>query len=528
MEKQFIDGNSTFIEWNNHKNDICILPVGAMEQHSLHLPLVTDSLLAMHFATFLAEQLQAALLPVLGIATSYEHSGFRGTFSLKPETLMSVIRDIAGEAEKQAFRTLIIFNYHGGNFSLMPVVRDWNRRDRPLKIILYFPRNMPRDNAELHAGEWETSLMMHLYPELVKNESADITEPKWLQQEFQPPDLNTFGVGHIAAQGAVGFPSRASAEKGKEYAEWIQKDAVTWINQRLEWLQKQRNYSGRGGVTLRLLDSDDLERAMELKSMANWNQTRRDWQHFLDFSPKGCFAAIKNGKVTGTVTTTEYKDLAWIGMVLVDAAVRRQGIATRLLSAAVEHLQHISSIKLDATPEGMTVYERLGFTHEFKILRLTSSRLLFNPSVLPLEMVRQINENDLKEIIDYDADVFGQPRGQVLKALYSDYPEFALVFSRGGSIGGYCFGRRGSSYLQIGPLVGQNLGAARILLAAFCRQAGEKELLIDVPEHNDDWLQFLQQSGFQEKRYFIRMVKGSNRYAGNIKQQFAIAGPEIG
>ena len=94
-----IDGNNTSPEWRRHPTDIVVLPVGAFEQHGPHLSLNTDIQIAEFLARKAAEHLDAALLPALPIATSLEHSAFKGTFSLRPETLMQVIRDIAAEAE---------------------------------------------------------------------------------------------------------------------------------------------------------------------------------------------------------------------------------------------------------------------------------------------------------------------------------------------------------------------------------------------------------------------------------------------
>ena len=81
----------------------------------------------------------------------------------------------------------------------------------------------------------------------------------------------------------------------------------------------------------RLLFESDIPAAMQLKEAAGWNQTEDDWRRLLMLEPNGCFAAIKDGRLVGTTTTTTYgNDLAWIGMVLVDPQYRRQGIASEV------------------------------------------------------------------------------------------------------------------------------------------------------------------------------------------------------
>jgi creatinine amidohydrolase len=131
-----IDAYSTTIDWQKHTGSIAVLPVGACEQHGPSLPIATDTIFAEYMGRMIAEACDAALLPPLTIATSLEQSGFRGTISLKPETAMAVIRDIADELERSRFNILVIANAHGGNHFLAPVARDINRMDRPLKIII--------------------------------------------------------------------------------------------------------------------------------------------------------------------------------------------------------------------------------------------------------------------------------------------------------------------------------------------------------------------------------------------------------
>ncbi len=123
---------------------------------------------------------------------------------------------------------------------------------------------------------------------------------------------------------------------------------------------------------LRQMTARDLPAGMRLKEIAGWNQTRGDWERFLLASPQGCFVAEADGEVVGTAATISYEGrFAWIGMVLVDPARRGQGIGTKLLEKAIEYLDGcgIPSMKLDATPQGKPLYEKLGFVTEYEIER---------------------------------------------------------------------------------------------------------------------------------------------------------------
>src|SRR5215213_5752134 len=103
-------------------------------------------------------------------------------------------------------------------------------------------------------------------------------------------------------------------------------------------------------VTLRRLTAVDIPVAHELRRLAGWNQSERDWAGYLDFEPNGCFVAELHGKVVGTATTITYgKCCGWVGMVLVHPEQRRGGIGTELLNHSIEYLRwrNVQCIKLD-------------------------------------------------------------------------------------------------------------------------------------------------------------------------------------
>jgi len=528
MDQNFVTGRNTFVEWNHQSSGVCVLPVGAFEQHSYHLPLATDALLAEYFGTLIARELGAALLPTLSIGTSYEHSGFRGSFSLKPETTIAVIRDLAEEAERQNFHTMILVNWHGGNFSLPPVVREFNRQDRPLKIILCFPPGPGSINRlELHAGEWETSVMLHLFPELVRETRVDVTNPRWLTGEVTRADLNLYGVGYIAPAGALGLPGQATAEKGAQIVAQIKHEILIELKQRLQWLARDSRFSGAGGITLRPMQPVDFDAAMALKTSAGWNQTRTDWENLFALRPEGCFVAVRLAKVLGTVTTINYQNrFSWIGMVLVSPLEQRQGIGTQLMAAAMASLVDCETIKLDATPAGKTVYDRLGFQDEYRLVRLmrTPGPL---PETDPRFTIRAISETDLAAIATLDVPVFGANRAEVIKCWYQAAPEFAFALFKDQEIAGYCLGRHGANFDQIGPIVCQTLEQARQLLISAVGLT-DRTLVLDTGIFTRDWQKILTELGFERQREFIRMFKGPNRFPGNPAWQWAIAGPEIG
>src|SRR5882762_7851054 len=130
-------------------------------------------------------------------------------------------------------------------------------------------------------------------------------------------------------------------------------------------------------MVMRTMTKADIPGGMRLKDLAGWNQTDNDWVRFLDADQEGSFVVELDGAVRGTAVTINYQArFAWVGMVLVDPDYRGRGIGTRLLERCIEYLDAIRMpcIKLDATPLGKPIYEKLGFVAEYEIERWTRKR----------------------------------------------------------------------------------------------------------------------------------------------------------
>jgi GNAT superfamily N-acetyltransferase len=273
--------------------------------------------------------------------------------------------------------------------------------------------------------------------------------------------------------------------------------------------------------------SGDIEAGIRLKDAAGWNQTESDWRLFLDLSPKGCFVAVCDGATVGTVTTASYRNLVgWIGMLLVDPAHRGRGIGRRLLQRALESLVECETVKLDATAAGKRLYDTAGFRSEGRVYRMIGSR---NPSVPATEPdVQPIAEDSLAPLEELDRRVFGVHRAAVLRGLWRNCPSMAWQLVRIGEPTGFCLGRPGARFRQIGPIVGLREEDAAGLVAAATSGFDAEPVLLDVPEMQTKFLQRLRELGFSEQRSFVRMYRGSNRYRGLPAMQFATSGPELG
>jgi creatinine amidohydrolase len=224
-----IDPTNTTLEIGNAGCDTAILGIGSFEQHSAHLPVETDFFFAFHVSRQTASRLQAMLLHPLPYSTSLEHLGFAGTVTLKPETLTAVVWDIAESVHRWGIRYLVLLNSHGGNFCLNPAARQWNmERKKPHLLLIDFFTSLSEIGGNLHAGEIETSMMMHLAPQRVREDKPEDFVPTWSRA-----DLTHLGMKGISPTGVWGYPSRASAEKG---AKWFD-EAVDHCVERIRTLK---------------------------------------------------------------------------------------------------------------------------------------------------------------------------------------------------------------------------------------------------------------------------------------------------
>ena len=284
-------------------------------------------------------------------------------------------------------------------------------------------------------------------------------------------------------------------------------------------------------MRLRTMTKDDIPSGMKLKELAGWNQTAADWERFLDASPQGCFVAESDGEVCGTVTTLVYESrFAWVGMVLVDPQHRGQGIGTRLLQKGIEHLDRlgIATVKLDATPAGKPIYERLGFTTEYEIERwvLDARPRPPRPDLLSESEISQ--STSLEEILAVDRVVFGADRSALLHSLHQSAPEFTASISSLGSSFGYMLGRHGSRADHLGPWMARSEKNAQQLLAAFLARSDRETVFVDSMKANPFAARLLESAGFEFSRPLTRMYRGANEFPGRPGDFCGILGPEFG
>jgi GNAT superfamily N-acetyltransferase len=258
---------------------------------------------------------------------------------------------------------------------------------------------------------------------------------------------------------------------------------------------------------------------LQLCRLAGWNQTRDDWLRLIDYEPFGCFAAVSGDRVVGTVTTTRYgQALAWIGMMLVHPEWRRRGIATGLMAESLGYLDDcdVGCVKLDATPAGQAVYEKLGFRVEWSFQRWQRDSRNNETGNSCLAFSRAY-ENPARAL---DVEAFGCDRTEWLRRL-------AAVSSVRADYRGSGMLRSGHLAYYLGPVTAQDCEAAQEIVQSLLAPIAGL-VFWDIPQPNADAVQLARSLGFQSTRTLMRMWSGPRPITPNLQLQYAISGPATG
>lgn len=201
-----------------------LVPVGSIEQHGPHLPLDTDTTIAVAVAEAVADSLYEGILvaPALTYGASGEHQSFAGTSSIGSEVLKTVVVELVRSMSTWAGR-IIFINAHGGNVAALSMAIFHMISEE--HDVGWLP--CATEDVDLHAGITETSLMLHLRPASVRLERAEPGDGRPLAEIM--PLLKAGGVGAVSPNGVLGDPTGASANDGRRLLEQMCADAIRRI-----------------------------------------------------------------------------------------------------------------------------------------------------------------------------------------------------------------------------------------------------------------------------------------------------------
>lgn len=221
---------------------VLVLPLASLEQHGPHLPTATDTILATaiaHHGAAAADDVPTLVLPPVWSGYSPHHTPFGGTVTVGFETMLSLIRDIVTSAVGNGFDAVVVLNGHGGNAPLVGAAVNTLGPALPdvdVVGLTYWELASAAFNEEIrtsalggasHAGEFETSLMLHLRPDLVGVDRP--TEPRTPIYSGHGSDMHDSGPlaiyrtwDAVSESGIMGDASPATAETGAEILEVLQ------------------------------------------------------------------------------------------------------------------------------------------------------------------------------------------------------------------------------------------------------------------------------------------------------------------
>ena len=233
---------------------VVILPVGSVEQHGNHMPVGTDTLLAQAVSLAAAEaDSEISVMPPPWYGFSAHHMRFPGSITLSAETLMAVVDDIVTSLVKHGFRRILIVNGHGGNGGVIDVLGSTlghkHYGKARIAALTYFA--LAKDAITRlrksgpggmgHACEFETSMIQHIRPELVKIDRAETTYPD-AGSSYLTTDLlggsaiRTYhDFADLSRTGTLGDPSLASTEAGATFFHAVTSELNAFITDFRQW-----------------------------------------------------------------------------------------------------------------------------------------------------------------------------------------------------------------------------------------------------------------------------------------------------
>lgn len=216
--------------------DTLVFAVGSTEQHGPHLPLACDTLIGESLAEMVAQRLERALVaPAVRVGCSQHHMAFPGTISINSPELQTVLLDYMETIFQHGFQRVVMIPSHGGNFTTVAeaarVARTkWSDRqvvaftdlnrllEAAVKMSAKF--GIAAGASGVHAGEFETSILLSTHPELVNMSRAE----EGFTGDFSTiiPDLLQHGVARVSSNGILGDARTADASRGRHYlSAWV-------------------------------------------------------------------------------------------------------------------------------------------------------------------------------------------------------------------------------------------------------------------------------------------------------------------
>ncbi|MHA1126246.1 MAG: GNAT family N-acetyltransferase [Candidatus Heimdallarchaeota archaeon] len=291
---------------------------------------------------------------------------------------------------------------------------------------------------------------------------------------------------------------------------------------------------------------EDLEEIFALIDLPGWGERVEDIRSVIRNPDNHYITAVdaETNQMIGIILAVKNGEFGYIAHVIVEPEYRKMGIGQELMNEGMAYLKHhgCQTVKLDAVPNAITLYERVGFKPELKSIRLLldiSSDALFesyqkNREKLGKKLqVFNTKEHDLSQIFESDLEIFGANRRNLLVTLFELYPEYAFISrDKDDNLTGYLFGlyKNGCLTLKAGVCESKETCASLIDAAIITVKENEKvqSIYLGTVENSKFGLEVLETLGFKQTKYSLRMYYGKKAGTANNPAIFAIGDPAKG
>ena len=231
-------------KYDRERKLIALLPVGSVERHGDHLPLGTDTMEAEAVASLVSEKLGAHLFPPIWYGSSPTFRKFAGTVDVGSEALREYVKGVIGGILRNGYEVVVVVNGHGGNsYTLREVARElaYEHRGKVIVVVDWWRDVAQGVRNELfeapgHAGEDETSVMLHLAPNHVE---MDLARDHVLDLPAKVSVFSSLEDEIVYPNAVLGRATRASAEKGKKLLEAVAEEIAEEVRKVLNILGRR-------------------------------------------------------------------------------------------------------------------------------------------------------------------------------------------------------------------------------------------------------------------------------------------------
>lgn len=243
---------------NQNHQKVVVLPLGAIEQHGPHLPVGTDTHIITALSQALEQQLpnDVLLCPALPYGSSHHHLDFGGTISISPTLYTALIVELVASLLQCGFQKIVLLNGHGGNITpvrqALSVLSNQTEGTYPANIVLAtywevagkpFAGAPPMESPALsHACEYETSLMLHIYPDQVLREHMQRAQRPasngyiaWEDDEPYRGVSIVKSTAYISDNGSSGEPQLGTKEKGEHLFKEALQALISFVDEFKNW-----------------------------------------------------------------------------------------------------------------------------------------------------------------------------------------------------------------------------------------------------------------------------------------------------